>query len=128
MRYYPRKGLRRKLYQPANRMMGTVCKKTFSSAPCLTTLAALGLGLTFFLSYKPGLFHSAKKGPSYPKQHSSSEEKTYFDAAPRSVSGRHPSYQNFAGIDNNGLAKKSGQFAVGSAALLAIVYFLGRNK
>ncbi len=128
MRYYARKSLLRNMYHPSSRAMGTICKKTFSSFPSMAILASLGFGLTFLLSYKPSLFRSAKRSPSYPTQNSSSEVKTYFDAAPRSVSGRHPSYRDYAGIGGGVPTKKSGQFAVISAALLTMMYFFGRKK
>ena len=90
-------------------------------------MATLGLGLTFLMSYKPGLFHSAK-GSANPDDHSSTDKKTYFEAAPRSVSGQHPSFSEYAGTKSNGLVKKSGQLAIGSAAILGLMYLFGRKK
>ena len=130
MKYYARKMLHRNNNLPANRMMGSICKKTFSSfssTASIASVATLGLGLTFLLSYKPGLFHSAK-GSSNADDHSSTDKQTYFEAAPRSISGQHPSFSEYAGTKSNGLAKKSRRLAIGSAAILGLMYFFGRKK
>ncbi len=130
MKSFARKSLSRNFTHPANRFMGTVCRKTFSTLPTSTTLATmatLGLGLSFLLSYKSGLFHS-NKGSSQSGQNSSDEKKSYFNAAPRSISGQHPSYREYAGTDNSELAMRSGQLAVGSIALLGLMYLFGRKK
>jgi hypothetical protein len=127
MKYYASKSLRKCIYQPANRFFGTVCKKSFSSFPSLATLATLGLGLTFLLWSKSNLLPTGKK-PFNRNQQAPTEEKTYFEAAPRSVSGPHPSYRRYAHTGNGGIAKRSGQFAIGTAALLSIMYLFGRKK
>ncbi len=129
MKYYLSQILRRNDLHPAHSIMGSVCKKTFSSfssSSSLAQIATLGLGVTFLLSYMPGLFRSAK-GSSHPEDDSSTKKETYFDAAPRSISGQHPSYSEYAGT-NNGLFKKSGQLAVGSVALFGLLYLFSRKK
>ncbi len=128
MKYYASKILRRNNNHPAQSIMGSDCKKTFSSfssTTSITQIAILGLGMTFLLSYMPGLFRSA--GGSSNPGHDFSTKKTYFDAAPRSISGQHSSYSEYAGTQN-GLVKKSGQLAIGSAALFGIMYLFSRKK
>jgi hypothetical protein len=98
----------------------------------LATIASLGLGLTYFLSNKTGLVGSVKKekkklDPFVPDEQSSTTENKYFEAAPRAISGSHRSYREYAGTGNSGM-KKSSQFALGSAALLSIMYLMSKRK
>lgn len=116
--------LQENIYQPANRFMQTVYEKPF--AP-LAAMATFGIGLAFLLSdNKHRHSHPAKEEPL--KEQPSSMENKYFEAAPRSVHGSHPSYHHYADTGNVGTMKKSGQVLIGSAALLSILYLVGKKK
>jgi hypothetical protein len=118
MKYFIKQPLLRNIYKSVN-----LFKETGTNpVSTLATLASLGLGLTYFLPNK-----KKTQDPSMPDEQSSTTENKYFEAAPRAISGSHRSYREYAGTGNSGM-KKSSQFALGSVALLSIMYLMSKRK
>jgi hypothetical protein len=125
MKYFIKQPLLKNIYTTARTFRGSGT----SPVSTLATLASLGLSLTFFLSNRNKPVDSAKQEvkkqiPTNPDKQSRSAENTYFEAAPRAISGSHRSIH----ASGNDAIKKSGQLVLGSAALLSIMYLMRKKK
>lgn len=124
MKKNTKRALNENLYQPANRVMKAIRNKPYASMAALTTF---GIGMALLLpAGRRRLASSAGMTPAGPYREMSAPESSYFEAAPRSISGSHRSYEEYA-EPGSGMVKRSGSYLFGSAVLLTTLYLLGRN-
>ena len=121
--------LRENVYQPANRVMKTVREKPYASMAALTTIATFGIGMALLMpANRRRLATAAGMAPTGGYREMSAPESSYFEPAPRSISGSHRSYEEYAEPGPADMVKKSSPYLLGSAALLTAIYFFGRKN
>lgn len=125
MKNTTQKNQRKNLHRPANRIVSTVRDNPYSSLAALATIATLGLGAAFLRTNGRQPSDAAGRSPSLPSP-SLSPENSYFEAAPRSISGSHR-LQLPAAAQSGMTVKKGGGLIIGSAAVLTSLYLLGRR-
>ena len=119
-----KKTLRKNLSQPANRIVSTVRENPYSSLATLATIATVGIGVAFLRTN--GRQTAAWKNPAPPSPKATFPEDSYFEAAPRSISGSHQ-LQLPATAGSGTMVKKNGSLIFGSAVFLTSLYLLGRK-
>jgi hypothetical protein len=113
----------RKNPQPAKRFVSTVRENPYGSLAALATIATLGIGVAYLRPNR--LQPDTGKNPSLPPL-STLPENSYFEAAPRSISGSHR--LQLPATAQSGKMLKKGGVIIGSAAFLTSLYLLGRRK
>ncbi|MGB3224373.1 MAG: hypothetical protein WBB23_16350 [Desulforhopalus sp.] len=128
MKYFTKQPLLKNIYKSAKSLKGPGT----SPVSTLATMASLGLSLSYLLSNRNKLVGSGKKEvekqkPNQLNDQPPTTENTYYEAAPRAISGSHRNIGE-SHTGNGAMMKKSGQVALGSAALLSIMYLVRKRK
>lgn len=123
--------LRQNVYQPANRVMQTVRDKPYVSMAAFTTVATLGIGMALLMPNNKHRAASAlrtKPARGQRETSATATQSSYFDPAPRAISGSHRSFEEFAGQGPGDMVKKGAPYLLGSAVLLTTLYVFGRKN